>query len=467
MVTIPVMRRRVPSWRRCWIARVTGQRRRSSGTGASPSCASSTDVAGTVISLPILSRRTSTVHRHLGVDMRQQVSQSNAYSLNRGLPYVRDTAIIHTYQRLRAHLPPGAPGEWFAIYPPFPRGFGNHNAVWQYMNGGVGGHVAGELALGALENGYEAYGVDILNRLYTLGRRYGDRIWFAYTGSFPAPPVPSFRPVDLSAVANMDLRAGQRAASIGFLGDTAADGNDLSGLPFGKQELAGISFRVIDPAANEGRVAVGVSTGGGFPREVSVPVDDTAACIYLLHDAAGKSEICASIRIEYTDSSGYTEYLQRGRQLGSWWFPSLIQDMAGVAWSGPNARSSRVGAYWTAIDNPHPEKKIRRLVVRAADNGDVYALIAVSLADQKHYVRPKGESFGGPDNWAAATAMAALIQGLAGITDSGAAPTAARSVIAPRWVAAGVDSIGVTSRYPVSGGYVSFASFFSMMRRTV
>jgi hypothetical protein len=128
--------------------------------------------------------------------------------------------------------------------------------------------------------------------------------------------------------------------------------------------------------------------------------------------------------------------------------------MAGVAWSGPNARSSRVGAYWAAIDNPHPEKKIRRIVVRAADEGDVYGLIAVSLSDQKHYVRPKGESFGGPDNWAAATAMAALIQGLAGITDSGVAYS--RPVIAPRWVAAGVDSIGVTSRYPVSGGYVSY-----------
>ena len=182
---------------------------------------------------------------------------------------------------------------------------------------------------------------------------------------------------------------------------------------------------------------MGVSSGGRFPQEVSIPVSDTAACIYLLHDAAGKAEVCASVRIEYTDSSGYTQYLQRGRQLGSWWFPSLQHDMAGVAWSGPNARSSRVGAYWAAIDNPHPEKKIRRIVVRAADDGDVYALMAVSLSDQKHYVRPKGKSFGGPDNWAAATAMAALIEGLAGITDSGVAYS--RPVIAPRWVAAGVE----------------------------
>jgi len=96
-----------------------------------------------------------TVKRDLGVDEKTQVAQGNAYALNRGVSGEHAVAIIKTYMDLRQNLPAGSPGEWYAIYPPFGKGFGLHDQEWQYMNGGVGGHVAGELARGAFENGYE------------------------------------------------------------------------------------------------------------------------------------------------------------------------------------------------------------------------------------------------------------------------------------------------------------------------
>jgi len=49
-----------------------------------------------------------------------------------------------------------------------------------------------------------------------------------------------------------------------------------------------------------------------------------------------------------------------------------------------------------------------------------YAVIGVTLADRPHYVPPKGESFGGPDNWAAATGWP-LVEGLAGVRNEGLA----------------------------------------------
>ena len=56
----------------------------------------------------------STVKRNLGVDMSTQFSQSNAYSLNRGLPHDQSVSIIKSYLDLKNHLPIGAPAEWYS-----------------------------------------------------------------------------------------------------------------------------------------------------------------------------------------------------------------------------------------------------------------------------------------------------------------------------------------------------------------
>src|SRR5690348_5051274 len=95
----------------------------------------------------------------LGVDASKQVSLSNAYSLNRGLEHDQCVAIIKTYLGIKGNLLEGSPGEWFTIYPPFGKGLDGHSRQWQYMNGSVTPIVAGELARGAFEHGFESYGV--------------------------------------------------------------------------------------------------------------------------------------------------------------------------------------------------------------------------------------------------------------------------------------------------------------------
>jgi hypothetical protein len=81
-------------------------------------------------------------------------------------------------------------------------------------------------------------------------------------------------------------------------------------------------------------------------------------------------------------------------------------------------------------------------------------LLGVTLANRVPYIKPKVESFGGPDNWAAATAMAALVEGLAGVKNNGLAFS--NVALSPRWTSSGTDSVNVTIHYPASNSYVAY-----------
>jgi hypothetical protein len=398
----------------------------------------------------------STVKRKLGVDEKTQIAQSNMYSINRGLSHEINVSIIKTYQNLQKNLPQGSPGEWYAIYPPFEKGFGEHGSKWQYMNGGVAGHAIGELARGAYECGYEDYASDIMFRLLDLGKKYNDHIYFSYTGSIPEAHAPSaFKPVDISSNANMDLLDKGSKNSFKWMNDQKP-GNDMRGLPVGIQVFDGIKFNIIDPAKNQRRAAIAVSVNDGYSSSAEINVNESAASVYLLHSISGmgSGKIAGAVTLIYDDGTTYSKYLYTGKDVTGWWFPSLKTERSGVAWTGPNLQSTQVGVCWTAVDNPNPSKKIEKIRFSAPLEGGIYALLGVSLADKPHYVKPAGESFGGPDNWAAANGMAALIEGLAGVKNTGLAYEKVR--LSPRWISAGVDSVNVTSNLAASGGYISY-----------
>ena len=109
---------------------------------------------------------THQVHlNHNGIDdlEEERLSLSNAYALNRGVFTQEQAAtVIEEYLSRKDH----AFAEWFSIDPPYDK-FGNFERN-SYINGGIASFVAGELAKGAFEHGYEAYGWDILNRLRDL-----------------------------------------------------------------------------------------------------------------------------------------------------------------------------------------------------------------------------------------------------------------------------------------------------------
>jgi hypothetical protein len=410
------------------------------------------------------------VHRDFGVDEKSQVAMANAYSLNRGVTHAQAVAILQTYQDLRERLPAGAPGEWYSIYPPFQRGFEQKdNAKWQYMNAAVHGHAAGELARGAMEHGFEAYGADVLRRILDLGRKYGGLVRFSYRGALEPPPPPAkFTPLDSAPQANMDLadRGGEGVPP--WMGVIAGCGNDLRNMPVGMQTLAGAPFRVPDPARNGRRGAIGVSCHGPLPKTVEVPVGRPAAAAYLLHAAhhVGAAQIGGIVTFRYTDGSEEAVYLFKGKQVSGWWFPVVDGPDAGVAWRGPNPKSHDVGVGWCAVVNHRAEKTIGSLQFSAPNDGTVYGVLGVTLADRAPYHEPKMLSTGeGPDCWAGGTCTAALLEGLAGIQDLQAGFREIR--LAPRWTSAGTDRVDVTVRYTACRGYVAYAYRHDADRRRI
>jgi hypothetical protein len=162
------------------------------------------------------------------------------------------------------------------------------------------------------------------------------------------------------------------------------------------------------------------------------------------------------VAFEYADGTREVQYLMMGKQLTYWWFPELKTADSGVAWHGPSPVSADVGLSWCAVDNPHPEKRIAALRFKAPDDDGIYVLVGATLADRPHYVPPNPVSYGGPDDWAAATAMAAMIEGLAGVKDGAHSGTFSRPVVAPRWNPSEGHTIRATVRYAASAGYVAY-----------
>lgn len=395
------------------------------------------------------------IHRELGVDESTQIAMSNAYAMNRCISHEQCVAIVRTYQDLRQHLPAGSPGEWYAIYPPFPRGFEHGGAIWQYMNGGVHPHAAGELARGAFEHGFEQYGADILLRMRELGHKYNERLSFAYTGATETPPPPQvFTPVSLAEVANMDITDAGAPGVLPCLG--GEPGNDLRNLPVGPMTFAEVPYLLADPSANGRRVAVAVSQQAGYPTELSVPIQARAGALYLVHVASqvAVSGLAGAVTLHYTDGTVATQYMKTGTHMGGFWFPKLSTPTSGIAWEGANECSNSVGVSWVALPNPHPAKTIERVTFTATLDNAIYAIFGLTLADRMPYHAPSPVSFGGPDNWGGGTCAYALTQGLAGVKDTDRAFHRVR--LSPRWVSAEVDEVAVTLRYPASQGYISY-----------
>ena len=402
-----------------------------------------------------------TVVRDFGVDEKSQLSQSNCYAVNRNLKPEQNKAIIESYLDMKNNLPKGSPGEWYAIYPPFERGFGKHNKKWQYMNGGVAGHAAGELAQGAYECGYEAYATDILTRLYDLGMQLGgDRVAFAFTGAYPDPPIPNYTTLDLSKFANMDVAANNRNKKVlNWMGENDL-GNDVVGMPSGRQTFDGKPFYLTNPETNKYASVVALSNKEGYLRQVEIPVNKTAGSIYVVHNGGSENpeKVCGSLTFLYNDGTYASTYIVHGKQLASWWYPKNPNSpYTGIAWRGPNAKTGDVGVYWAVFDNPNPEKPIKSLRFSAASDNSQYALLALTLSDQPHYVEPPLKSFGGPDNWSAGTTMYAMIKGLAGAQDQSGSVAFKAPLVAPRWMSTTAGKVDVTVRYEASDGYVAYS----------
>lgn len=123
---------------------------------------------------------------HEGIDEleNERLSLSNSYDINRGVTDLdQSRRIIQEYMRRRETTAFFA--EWFSIDPPYEKFYTYEKG--RYVNGAISPFTAGELAKAAFNNGYEAYGWDILQRFMTLVERDGTSYFLYDVDSSPQP----------------------------------------------------------------------------------------------------------------------------------------------------------------------------------------------------------------------------------------------------------------------------------------
>lgn len=385
-----------------------------------------------------------------GVDTSKQVTLSNAMALIRGLDHDKCVEIIKTYQRIKEEMPETSPGEWYMCYPPFERGW--HIKKWDYMNGGVSPILAGDLALGAFEHGFETYGIDILRRLHKLSVKTGYQLEGCYKGKMPDAPERSFNTVDLKKYVNADLTANEQTNNPGFGSEIA----DLRNMPTGNQKFEQVPFNIIDPKKNNHKSCLIISDAPAFEQRVTIPLRQKATSLYLLHTCDTNS-IAGIFRIHYVDGKIYSRYINSGEEIAHYWYPKMEKTRKGipgtiVAWKGPGKVVGELGVYAFGMDNPHPDTSIEKLEF-FNEQSSKWAILGITLSDGPHFFEPSIVSTI-PDHWASAHVFKALMEGLVGIKNTGVAFNTA--VLSPKWELAGVHQVKATAKYVPSGGYLSY-----------
>jgi hypothetical protein len=397
----------------------------------------------------------------LGVDMNSQVSLSNAYSLNRGIAPQQAGSIIKTYAGIKKEMPATSPGEFYSIFPPFAKGFGSEQGIWDYVNGGVLACTAGELSRGCFQHGYEEYGVDILRRVHEITKQHRDFLPGILRGKEPERPPTSFVPLDLSAQANCDTGKG----ADGVPGWVDEPNNYLIDFPSGEQIFRGVPFRIASAKENGHRVCIGVSGSPKYAARTLVPVHKACRSFYLLHAGSGSGATLGKLTIHYEDESKQIEYIERGFNVGSFWAPedlefnnrygALAQERMQVAWRGKSGLIDNVGVWITSFVPHTRDATIASLELESMETGSKWFVIGITLSNMLPFLPPWTDiSTGMPNNWGAGCVTAALLEGLAGIEDTGGGFRSAR--ISPRWLVAGTKEAQVSVRYPASRGYVLY-----------
>jgi hypothetical protein len=374
----------------------------------------------------------------------QQVTLSNAYALNRRIEHSQCAAIIRSYQRIRREMPESAPAEWYNCFPVFEKGY---QSSWDYMNGGVSTICAGELARGAFNNGFESYGVDILDRIIALAKTHGGYLHNTFKGKLPEPPpTTDFTPLALPDNTCLDIRA------------DAPEGLGLSSLPVGQHRLVGIEFDVTGSALRLDQRC----------PQTEIPVAAATRAIYLLHVSDISAHKSTADRLigwftaEYADGTHATQYIQTTRQLEGAKYPAP-ETLYGaptrngayrLGWHDKATDGRDTGLFVYGWNNTCPDKVITKLRFIVAETNQTWWVAGITLSDQPvHFpVSPIGSGI--PDLWGAGAVVYAMIEGLAGIVDAGRAFD--RVCLSPRWAAAGVNTASACARYPASGGYVRY-----------
>ena len=398
----------------------------------------------------------SSHQRDLGVDQSKQVSLSNALALQRNIPDEMAQDILKTYQRIRKEMPESSPGEYFGIYPPIEKGYSV--MPYHYINGGVFAFIAGDLAIGAFDHGFEEYGADIMSNMYNLMEEQFGQLPYFWIGKKESRPPTDFEQLDISELANVEV------LDVNYRNENSWTGPGqeyaLNVLPNDYLNIDDIPFNLIDFKANNNKGYIGIGTRGSYASKVIVPVNRNAKSLYILHTLNGGG-LAGWMTINYKDGTSVRKYVQSGSEVNGWYFPKNVPYSrttgwtCKMAWRGKNGFVD-VGVHAWGLDNPHPEKKISNLTFTDSGLGKQWLIFGITLSDQpKFFNTPDITRYYVNTGWNAGTFLSTIIEGLAGIKNDGLAYSEA--TVSPKWLFAGEKDVAATAKLPASGEYVRYS----------
>ena len=227
--------------------------------------------------------------------------------------------------------------------------------------------------------------------------------------AFQFRPKVSYRygSVDLRPFANMGFMDSKRGDGVGgwtddgrsdmrfFLINHAGTGNgEENGMAVDEEtfpelvRFQDVPFRLIDPKKNNGRSVLSFGSAKvpsiRMRETKAVPVHAKADLLWLLHATAwgGDQMKAAEYEVTYEDGTRTTFPVVNFVNVGDW-FHMQQYSSCKIAWTGKNLISSSVGLFMAPWENPHPEKAIRELKIKAGLSDCAYVLVAITTATKE------------------------------------------------------------------------------------
>jgi hypothetical protein len=199
----------------------------------------------------------------------------------------------------------------------------------------------------------------------------------------PAPAEPSITPIDLKDHINVKLKDSFHAGT--------TDGNNLAGLPTGKQTFAGVKFTVGD-----GVVQLGSARVTGKPEKVEgIKVGRFVTKLHFLHScgcgySTADDALIGKYVVHYEDKTTADIEIVYGKDVIDWWVAAGRKDptRSKVAWEGENdavkGSGTKIKLSLTTWENPKPKKKVVSIdYVNTAATTDVAPFCVAITAEDK------------------------------------------------------------------------------------
>lgn len=195
-----------------------------------------------------------------------------------------------------------------------------------------------------------------------------------------------FRKIDISKYATRDIR--DEVAGDGTGGWSDQGDNDLRMFDkFGAQEMLGVPFDFIDPTKNNNKAVLALrgQNDTELPISVEIPIETVTAGAYFVQASPWCSGVCGTYTWVYSDGQEASVDIEQNVYICDFWGYSSY-DYCRPCWTVTKSDGSQRTLYLFAMNNPYPEKEVKKLKLSSTGSGAYIMIMAITLSDSGPYL---------------------------------------------------------------------------------